>query len=137
MRNFLRISLFWSCVLAGAVSQQAFGQTPATGSAAAAGAQSGGTSITPNRVIGDVTAINKASMGVTLKVDGPRAQSWRCSTRRRFITVRNPTSFHAPRRPRFRPPILRRLRWRKLERATGWWCSAKWRTIKGLSRRAS
>ncbi len=44
--------------------------TPAAaGSVGKAPAQAG-TSITPNRVIGDVTAIDQASMSVTLKVDG-------------------------------------------------------------------
>ena len=65
MRKLLMVSLIWACVLLGV--PQAFGQTP-EGTAAKAGAQVG-TSITPNRVIGDVTAIDPAAMSVTLKVD--------------------------------------------------------------------
>jgi hypothetical protein len=66
MRKFLRVSLILTCVLT--VVPHAFGQTTAS-PAAKAGAQAG-TSITPNRVIGDVTAIDSSAMSVTLKVDG-------------------------------------------------------------------
>src|SRR5918993_3645436 len=65
MRKLLMVSLIWAGALTSA--PQAFGQTT-EGAAAKAGAQVG-TSITPNRVIGDVTAIDPAAMSVTLKVD--------------------------------------------------------------------
>ena len=65
MRKLLMASLIWTCALL--LSPQAFGQT--TESAAAKPAAQAGTSITPNRVIGDVTAIDSAAMSVTLKVD--------------------------------------------------------------------
>jgi hypothetical protein len=66
IRRLLRLSLICACaLLAGA---HAFGQTPdGSGAPQAAG---GGTSITPNRVTGDVTAIDASAMSVTLKVEG-------------------------------------------------------------------
>jgi hypothetical protein len=73
MRRLLRISLTLTCALAGVVgSAHAFGQTTAGSAAGQAGAQqtTAGTSITPNRVIGDVTAIDSSAMSVTLKVEG-------------------------------------------------------------------
>jgi hypothetical protein len=66
MRKLLKISLMLMCVLS--TGAHAFGQTSA-GSAPKADAQAG-TSITPNRVIGDVTAIDQSAMTVTLKVEG-------------------------------------------------------------------
>jgi hypothetical protein len=66
MRKLLKISLMLMCALS--TSAHAFGQTSA-GSARKTEAQAG-TSITPNRVIGDVTAIDQSAMTVTLKVDG-------------------------------------------------------------------
>lgn len=66
MRKLLMVSLILACALT--LGTQVFGQTTET-PAAKQGAQVG-TSITPNRVIGDVTAIDPAAMSVTLKVDG-------------------------------------------------------------------
>jgi hypothetical protein len=66
MIKLLRIPLILICVLI--VSAHSFGQTtPST--EGKAGAQ-GNTGLTPNRVIGDVTAINQAAMSITLKVEG-------------------------------------------------------------------
>ncbi len=68
MKKLFTISLaLLVCSLA--LSVHVFGQTTAS-SAANAGAQAGGTSITPNRVIGDVTVIDQSAMSVTLKVEG-------------------------------------------------------------------
>jgi hypothetical protein len=66
MRIFSKLSVILACALT--LAPQAFGQTT-EGAAAKTGAQTG-TSITPNRVIGDVTAIDPSAMTVTLKVDG-------------------------------------------------------------------
>jgi transcription antitermination factor NusG len=66
MRKLLRVSLILTCVLA--VVPHAFGQATAT-PAGKTGAQVG-TSITSNRVIGDVTAIDAAALSIALKVDG-------------------------------------------------------------------
>jgi hypothetical protein len=68
MKKFLRISLAL-VVCALPLSAHAFAQTT-TSSPAKAEAQVGGTSITPNRVIGDVTLIDQSAMSITLKVDG-------------------------------------------------------------------
>lgn len=69
MKKIFRISLaLLVCVLAPAT--HVFGQTTNGSPAAQAGAQAGGTSITPNRVIGDVTTIDQSAMSITLKVDG-------------------------------------------------------------------
>jgi hypothetical protein len=65
MRNFLRVFIIWTCALL--IAPQAFGQTTEA-TPAKAGAQVG-TSMTPNRIIGDVTAIDSAAMSITLKVD--------------------------------------------------------------------
>lgn len=64
MKKLLMVSLVLTCAL---MMPIAFGQTT-EGTAAKPVAQVG-TSITPNRVIGDVTAIDPAAMSVTLKVD--------------------------------------------------------------------
>jgi hypothetical protein len=69
MKRLLRFSVMLMCVLA-LVGMHAFGQTPAASSTGKTGAQSGGTSITPNRVIGDVTSIDQSAMSITLKVEG-------------------------------------------------------------------
>jgi hypothetical protein len=66
MRKLLMISLTCACVFT--LSAHAFGQTTAD-SAARTQAQTT-TSITPNRVIGDVANIDQTAMSVTLKVDG-------------------------------------------------------------------
>ncbi|MDT4896943.1 MAG: hypothetical protein QOH25_2020 [Acidobacteriota bacterium] len=66
MIKLLRISIILTCLLT--VSAHAFGQTTASPEGKA-GAQAG-TGLTPNRVIGDVTAINQAAMSITLKVEG-------------------------------------------------------------------
>ncbi len=68
MKKVFKISMML-LVCALALSVHVFGQTTAS-SAANAGTQAGGTSITPNRVIGDVTVIDQAAMSVTLKVEG-------------------------------------------------------------------
>jgi hypothetical protein len=68
MKRLSKVSLVLTCVLALA-GGRASGQTP-PGSAGKAGAQNGGTSITPNRVIGDVTGIDQSAMSLTLKVEG-------------------------------------------------------------------
>lgn len=68
MKRLLKISLMLMCVLA-PLGTHAFGQTSPS-STGQAGAQAGGTSITPNRVIGDVTAIDQSAMSITLKVEG-------------------------------------------------------------------
>ncbi len=65
MKKLFKISLAL-VVCALALSVHVFGQT----TTAQAGAQAGGTSITPNRVIGDVTDINQSAMSITLKVEG-------------------------------------------------------------------
>jgi hypothetical protein len=66
MMKFLRISLILTCALV--VSTHAFGQTtPSPEGKAGAQAVTG---LTPNRVIGDVAAINQAGMSITLKVEG-------------------------------------------------------------------
>lgn len=69
MKKLFKISLAL-VVCALALGAHVFGQTTTGSSAATAGAESGGTSITPNRVIGDVTTIDQSAMSVTLKVDG-------------------------------------------------------------------
>lgn len=69
MKNLFKISLmFVVCSLA--LGAHVFAQTTPATSASQAGAQAGGTSITPNRVIGDVTVIDQAAMSIMLKVDG-------------------------------------------------------------------
>ncbi|HEX8920079.1 MAG TPA: hypothetical protein VF766_01295 [Pyrinomonadaceae bacterium] len=67
MRKLLGASLILTCALM--FAPHAFGQTTAN-SNAQAGAQQVGTSITPNRVIGDVIGIDPAALSVTLKVEG-------------------------------------------------------------------
>lgn len=65
MKKLFKISLaLFVCSLA--LCAHVFGQT----TAATSGAPAGGTSITPNRVIGDVTAIDQSTMSIALKVDG-------------------------------------------------------------------
>jgi hypothetical protein len=66
MRSLLRISLIGAC--AALLGAHAFGQTTES-SAGKAPAQTGA-SVTANRVIGDVTAIDQSSKSITLKVDG-------------------------------------------------------------------
>jgi hypothetical protein len=66
MRKLLQVSLILTCALT--IVPHAFGQTVAT-PVEKQGAQVG-TSITPNRVIGDVTSIDPAAMSIALKVDG-------------------------------------------------------------------
>ena len=66
MIKLLRIPLILICVLM--TSAHSFGQTTPS-SEGKAGAQ-GNTGLTPNRVIGDVTAINQTAMSITLKVEG-------------------------------------------------------------------
>jgi hypothetical protein len=68
MKKLLKISMVL-LVCALALGAHAFGQTTES-STAKAGAQGAGTSITPNRVIGDVTAIEQSAMSITLKVEG-------------------------------------------------------------------
>ncbi|HUQ30616.1 MAG TPA: hypothetical protein VM095_00785 [Pyrinomonadaceae bacterium] len=75
MRRLLRISLTWSCALTVLVAASAniFGQTTTSSAGQAATQQTpaaAGTSITPNRVIGDVTTVDQTSMSITLKVEG-------------------------------------------------------------------
>jgi hypothetical protein len=66
MRKLLRISLMLTCVLT--MGAHVFGQTAAS-SAPKAQTQVG-TSITANRVVGDVTSIDQTSKSISLKVDG-------------------------------------------------------------------
>jgi hypothetical protein len=66
MIKLLRIPLILMCVLM--TSAHSFGQTTPSAEGKA-GAQAS-TGLTPNRVIGDVTAINQAAMSITLKVEG-------------------------------------------------------------------
>jgi hypothetical protein len=66
MIKLSRIPLILICVLM--TSAHSFGQTTPS-SEGKAGAQ-GNTGLTPNRVIGDVTAINQTAMSITLKVEG-------------------------------------------------------------------
>jgi hypothetical protein len=70
MKKLFKISMML-VVCSLALSVHVFGQT----TAAQAGGQAKGTSITPNRVIGDVTDINQATMSITLKVDGAPASA--------------------------------------------------------------
>jgi preprotein translocase subunit YajC len=51
----------------------AFGQTPATQPATSAAGGQSNPAISPNRVLGDVTAIDPAALSITLKVDGAGA----------------------------------------------------------------
>jgi hypothetical protein len=69
MNKFLKISMML-VVCALSLGAQAFGQTTPNAPAQAEAQEAKGTSITPNRVIGDVTAIDQAAMSVTLKVEG-------------------------------------------------------------------
>lgn len=72
MKKLFKISMaLLVCSLA--LGAHVFGQTTAASSDAKAGAQVGGTSITPNRVIGDVMLIDQSAMSITLKVEGTAA----------------------------------------------------------------
>lgn len=65
MRKLFMVTVISTCALTG--MPPAFGQAP-EGTTAKSGAQAGA-SITPNRVIGEVEAIDPAAMSITLKVD--------------------------------------------------------------------
>jgi hypothetical protein len=67
MKKLFLISMVLTCALM--LVAQAFGQG-ADASTGQSGAPATGTSITPSRVIGDVTTIDRAGMSITLKVDG-------------------------------------------------------------------
>jgi hypothetical protein len=68
MRKLLSVSLTLTCLLM--IAPQAFGQTTAAAAPEAKAGAQVGTSITPNRVIGDVTGIDQAAMSIALKVEG-------------------------------------------------------------------
>lgn len=69
MKKFLMISMaLFVCALPSGA--HAFAQTTASSPAKAEAQAAVGTSITPNRVIGDVTLIDQSGMSIALKVDG-------------------------------------------------------------------
>ncbi|HZH89341.1 MAG TPA: hypothetical protein VEX70_01850 [Pyrinomonadaceae bacterium] len=70
-KHFLTFA-FAALVCASGSNAAAYGQTPTGGATPASGGQTN-PAISPNRVLGDVTAIDPAALTITLKVDGASA----------------------------------------------------------------